>query len=231
MMRKSKIFLPVLFFLLSAGNLFADPEYPKVLAVFGKAEILEPPNGWRKLESASSLKKGFKLRTGDKSSVEIVWDSELENMAMLDENAHLDILSQNPPRLFLMRGKFFVLREESASGDHEKTRLPMKFFTGDTLVEMKEGGCSIEAGKKETMVKVFSEKASIFSLKEHRVSSEGKSAEEGFKFFSGKMDPRISSRFQRMSYGDYADWQAWVRKSYEIKDDRAAKAFQEGIVL
>lgn len=195
----------------------AETGQVKVFSVVGQAEILDlSGEKWLPLTEGSFLKKGARLRTEPEGAAEIQFDPDFQNVIRMDENSRLDFLSVAPPVISLERGRLFMLREENASGTTQKGKVLTPFAALD---EFFSGGCVLEASKNGLWIKMYGGSM--------RVTGRGPGSytvEEGFKLF---LQGASSHSLERMRYPDYLDWQAWLRKIYEKKDDHAAETLEK----
>ena len=213
------ILIPFIFFL-SGIAAAGEIEYAEVLNVVGSAEVLTPPNlTWKPLQKNTILGKGSKIRTEERSSVEIGFDANFENAARLGENSRLSLLGELPFKVLLGKGELFIFCEYPIH--HNALRI----LTKDALIQLKLGGCAVIASGKGTLIKVFTDRVQVSNLKHHRPGFESRIIEEGFRFLVSAASPRAA--FRRMTYADYADWQVWIRNLYERKDDRMAELLEK----
>ncbi len=203
-------------------------QYAKVVEIGGAAELLKPlGQRWVPLMKDTTLKKGAKIRTGSGSFVQIAFEGNLETVGLLEGDSRLDIMNDPPTRVFLDRGEFLIFRETETSNKSGLKKLGV--LTREALVEIQLGGCSVQTFDKGTWVRVFGEKAEVMNLKTRSAAARSKTVEEGFKLFIGRIVPE--SVLQRMGFADYAEWQGWIKKLYEAKDDLAADALDKELAI
>lgn len=189
-------------------------EYVKVLDVTGSAEVYSVSNPqWLPLRKETMLKEGSRVRTGTGGEVQIVLDPNFESIAKIGGNSRLRLLKDQPFEAVLEQGAFFIFSDKG-EGDSERF---LKVLTKETLIQLKTGGCQIISLKKGVLVKVFADSVELSKKMPQRTDRKSQEIREGFKSYLSVTDPAPSSR--RMNYRDYADWQIWIQKIYEIKDD------------
>ncbi|GEM_PF-1425645 len=176
-----------------------------VLDVSGGAEVLHPSvRRWVRLEKMTPIPSGSKVRTGDKGSTQIIFEKNLETVVKLDKNSQLSFPTGRPQTVFLEKGRLFVLREEGAAGAFEIRTRHLRMHLG-------LGGCILDASAKGLRVRMFGGEALL--------DSQGAPLAEGYQFLGHFAGKKAEKRKTRMVYHDTIDWEAWVRRWYEVKDD------------
>ena len=178
---------------------WANLDYWKVVEVSGVCEIADTPtSGWRPAASPLFLKKGSSIRTDKKGSADIVLNHSRESVLHIGENTRLDFLERTPHKLRLEGGSLFALME--AQGDS------LEISTPCSEVTLSLGAAAIESGDSGDRIRVFSESAVVQS----------RTVPEGLKLHVSPQG--VAEEAQRMEFGDYNDWQQWLRKNYERND-------------
>ncbi len=205
---------------LTAANAFAGQrpaggiEYAKVLDATGTAEIYPAPtSGWEPIRKDSFLKGGGRLRTGPGSQVQIILDSNFESVAKIGGNSRARFLTVQPFEIVLEQGTFFIFNDR-ATADSEP---PLKIQTHDASMILTLGGCQVVSSKQGVLIKVFADQLQVSIKAPGRLKKGPQTVREGFKCFISHSTRRLS--LKRMTYRDYANWQVWMQKIYEIKDD------------
>jgi hypothetical protein len=200
------VFLSFLFFWATASA--QEPPYLKVSEARGGAEFSKPLSArWEVLLEGAALEKGQRIKTADRGGiVEMVLDERFEAALCLGADSSLKVLSLSPLKISLERGELFILRE------HDKPQSSSGFLqviVPGGKINFDFGGVLISVGPQGAWVKVFADEILVLDRR----------IKEGFKFFIPKkagMPVR-----ERMTFLDYAPWEAWVKKWYRKKDDSA----------
>jgi hypothetical protein len=198
-----RFFLAALFLFLFSANGLAET-IPQIIPKAGNVEILTTKDHWQPLDKKSPLTKGFEVRTTWDSAAEIAFNEHMQSTAELAENSHLIVLDDSAHELLLQKGAIFILLEEKVDA------APLVIRAGNIRVKMTRGGCYLKFTAENIVIKALSEDLTI-----ETPEKEGVVVKEGFKYFISDSDHRM----RRMNYGDYSDWQSWLRKWYEKKDD------------
>lgn len=223
-MKRAAIFLAALLWISPA---FADDlPAPTVFEVTGRAEILPSAgNRWKTLSEDMVLKKNSRMRTGGESGIYLVIGEGLENVLRLDENSRAEI-SRDARTVTLEKGMISFVVEDGEEAP------PFTVRTADLKVTFTAGGISIAYTDDGTLVKVYGGSATVTPVKAGRALPAGRQARptalgEGFKFFASAHSR--ATRFERMKYPDYVEWQRWTRHWYEKKDDLAADLIEKAM--
>ncbi len=201
------IFITCLF----CQDTWAAVDYLRVIESRGTVEILEADGiQWKPLILSGSLRGGDKIRTVGQSYVEFSTSTDLSGLLRLGVNSQMEVMGDDLARFILRQGTLLVLREEdgNVSGAQKKEDFIFQIFTPDTLVGFLNGGCSVHVSEKGTRVYVFSES----------VNAGAKIVTEGFKYFVSRSGLIKTSGPSRMHFGDYKEWQTWIKKCYDRKD-------------
>ena len=215
------LFFTLFFF---AQNAQASVDYCQVLNAGGKTEFLEAGNvRWLPLSAPKFLKSGDKIRTADKSYAEISTSSDFSGLLKLGANSELEVMGEDLSRFFLRKGVLFVLREEDSNVPEKQAREEVLFqiFTEDAIIGLLQGGCSAGVSEKGTWVHVYSEHVKIEPLHSGKQKNDFRFLREGFKYFMARSQNKEFQNSGRMHYGDFIEWQLWIKKCYERKDARA----------
>ncbi len=200
----------------------SQESFPKVFEVSGPAEVFEPSSRhWAPLEKKMILKKDSKIRTGDKGSIHIVFDDQLNTAVRLARNSQVSFPKPSASfSISLEKGRLFVIREEKASGFFE-------IHSRHIEIKMGLGGLILDASKEGILVRVYGGPV-FFKPASGSGSGRTESIGDGFKFFRGGWR-RVKGldRMARMVYQDYIDWQPWARQWYEMKDDFNAERLEK----
>jgi hypothetical protein len=147
-------------------------------------------------------------------------------MVRLCENSRLGILSDGS--LHLERGKILVLKEMSESDGKIKTfyNTPLSITTPEVSCRFTEGGFSADVSVRGSWLKVFSDRLTLQRSWRKPMFSGTWVNEEGFKYFYQPFTDGSHPKKARLSFADYRDWQLWMKKAYEKKDDFNSKLFE-----
>ena len=168
----------------------------------------------------------MKIKTGSKSGAEIGFDEKLESILKLDADTQIKAVTYPPGEIFLERGSLWIFRErDEAPGLPARTVL--KIFTKDGAVRTESGGCLVQASAQGTWVKVFGDGAEVIEFSKKGKKASTNKINEGFKFLLAAKS--AGNSFERLQYGDYAEWQRWVKTLYEKRDDRASERLSREI--
>ncbi len=187
-------------------------DVPRVLETHGGPEVRLAAK-WKPLVKGDSLPKGAEIRTPSDAWVFFAFDAALESVARLGPESKMGLRGDAGGPVFLEKGTLFLLREAHGKADM------FLVATGDTRVYVESGGISAEVRSGGTVIKVFGDRV--------RVATGTKSAledvAEGFecRVRGGVLDIR------RMIYADYAEWLAWAKRGYQIKDDADADVLEK----
>ena len=176
----------------------ADIEYWKVVEVTGFAQMKSPVEPeWKALSAPSYLKRGSLVRTGKDGAVDFSLNRQWDSFLRLSADSEMQISEKSSEEVRLKKGSLFVLLEaEPVSAPPLRLVLPQPVFI------LSSGGLAAAVTETGTELKVFGETAQIEGVPE--------AVEEGWGWTDG--------RTWRMDFSDYADWQRWVRKTYDRKD-------------
>ena len=206
--------LCALIFFTAANAFAAGIEYAKVLDATGTAEIYSAPAaGWEPIRKESFLKSGSRLRTGLGSQIQIMLDSNFGSVAKIGGNSGASFLTAQPFEIVLEQGTFFIFNDRAAA-DSEP---PLKIQTRDASMVLTLGGCQVISSKEGVLIKVFADQLQVSIKAPGQLKKDPQTVREGFKCFISHSTNCLS--LKRMTYRDYADWQVWMQKIYEIKDD------------
>lgn len=103
------------------------------------------------------------------------------------------------------------MREEGASGLFE-------IRTRHLRLRMGLGGCILDASKRAIRVRVYGEAVSLNTVGE---------LAEGHQYSAHFDGERATGKTTRMTYHDSMDWQTWVRRWYEMRDDLFADQLEK----
>ncbi len=197
--------------------------WQRVMAVSGKAEHRRPgAAAWRPLTKGLLLKKGTKLRTSEKSTVQIGLDSSFHAGAQLTPKSLLIVLSENPLKVYLEKGSVFFLCENEVQPPIENS--VKRAAAGDVIfistphltIQLHSGGFGVTTSEKGTLLSVYSE-----SVRWAPRPTKGRDAfqrgEEGFGYWIKAHETAAAAR--RMHYDDYLSWQEWMKNFMELRDD------------
>jgi hypothetical protein len=204
--------LALLFFWPHSSSPAAEIDVPRVLEARGGPEVLLGAR-WNPLVKGARLPKGTEVRTPPDAWVLFAFDAALESIGQLGPDSRLAMRGGPGGPVFLEKGKLFLLREP-----HRKEDVFL-IATADARVYVESGGVSAEVKSGATSVRVFGDRV--------RVGSGAKSAlkdvTEGFEL----RVRRGETSTRRMAYDDYTEWLAWVKRSYEIKDDADERVLEK----
>ena len=199
-------------------------ESVKVLDVTGNAEVYSAPNSqWLPLRKDTRLKEGSRVRTGAGSEVQIAFDDDLESVAKIGQNSRLQFLKSGSFQAVLEQGSFFLFSDKAEAN-------PSGFFkvrTKEAQIRLSAGGCQIAYLKEGVLVRVFADSVVLSKKMPKKTGPRALTVPEGFKCMISPTGSKFSLR--RMGYRDYADWQAWIQKIYEIKDDAMDEFWNKGM--
>ncbi len=209
----------------------ASIEYCKVIDISGNAEIqFSGSERWMPLSAQVLLKGGDKIRTPQRSYLELATSTDLSGLMLLSGNSVLEVMGDDLTRFFLRRGALSVLRE----GDGDIARRVsgeenlIQIFTPELVVNILQGGMSVSAYANGSWVRVFSEQVRIDPFGAGRQKLLSRTVSEGYECFADASSTKAPQEALRMSYSDYKDWQFWARKCYKRKDDMAQTELLRG---
>lgn len=198
----------------------ADIESFRVLALEGSVEVQSAAGAWKPAAAQAVLRKADRLRTGAGSWAQLAFDRDLHGGARLGPQSQLRLVSVVPPRLALEKGTLLVHRSGESDGlsDPPDRRsispAPLTIEAGALEVGVRWGGAGVELAASGPLVRVYDERAQIA----RRSGEEPLTVHEGFRYEAARKGP---GALFRMEYSDYLDWQDWMRRLYELKDDLA----------
>ena len=198
---------------------FADIQYAKVIETSGSTRVYRPSEPPLGLSAPFFLKKGQRIVTNEKSTVDLGFNEEVTGLARLGERSRLGVMNEKTFLFFLGHGHILLLREDA----RDKRPLPITVVTPQLRVEVEQGGCAIEVSKLGTRVKVFGDRVKVSRPKHAKVRKDAREVEEGFQIFAGPAGSEKGWRVSRLMHEDYSPWQSWVKKAYERKDDWEAE--------
>ena len=140
-----------------------------------------------------------------------VIDLGSEGCVEIKDGSRFKVLAGKPKNVVLKRGGLFAVYEKEAA----KQETALRVITPDASVRLNVGGCAVEVAKNGTLIKVFGGPVTV--------NTQGVS--EGFKKLVSKTKHRRS--LNRLQYEDYMQWNTWVKKWYEQKDDLAADKLEK----
>jgi ferric-dicitrate binding protein FerR (iron transport regulator) len=180
----------------------ADVEAFRVMEIAGRVETLDPASSsWRPLAPQASLSGGAKVRTGPKSWALFLLSSGVEEAMEMSADSAIEL--SGPASVRLNKGRIYLMMEQGG---------PRPFFSVSTQrgsVKIRTGGCLVTTDSGGDEWRVYGEEAHI------RAGSGEFTVTEGFKMRLSDAGHQLS----RMSFAEYAEWQAWTRKWYGKKDD------------
>jgi hypothetical protein len=208
-----------------AGVLFFPRSAAAVGEIDGPPRVLETRGGpearlgteWSPLAKGDRLPKGTQVRTSSDAWVFFAFDAALECVAQLGPESRIAMRGGADGPVFLEKGKLLLLREP-----HRKTDVFL-IATGGARIYVESGGILAEVKSDGTLIKVFGDRVRVATGAKGAL----KDVTEGFEFRlrGGK------SEIRRMMYADYTEWLAWVKRSYEIKDNVDADALDKEYTL
>ena len=134
-----------------------------------------------------------------------------EGFVEIKDGSSFKVLAGKPKNIVLKKGELFAVCEKEDAA----TDTALRVITPDASVRLGVGGCAVEVAKKGTLVKVFGGPVKV----------NAQYVSEGFKKLISKANHRQSS--SRLQYEDYKQWDLWIKKWYEQKDDLAADRLEK----
>lgn len=200
--------------ILFTADAFAEIEFIKVVEIKGRADVFDPVSSSWSHQSTTpiELKAGYRLRTYEDSTAEIVMDRKWDRLIRLSENSRLSVLGSSLGRLALDEGHLYIVCEQDLT-----SVAPLKVLTKDMAVEMSIAGLGIRSDQEGSHIQVFADFVTVFPKKSGKYSVSGEQLSEGFQSHLSAQSEE-GSLSQRMSFDEYWKWQAWIKNRYATKD-------------
>lgn len=229
-----RIFWAALFFLILIRPADAAMDYFKVLDISGNVEIRRTPTSvWMPVRSGDLLTPRMQVRTSEGSWAEFSFSGDLSELARLDSLSEMEVAPGPTPSIKLKRGSFMMLREKDEVDPtaYKRDIKAFEVFVGSKKIRAERSGFQVSADRGRSWIRVFSDKVWVIDyiyLKEKEKTPRIVGVSEGFKlpleYLSGIEKKPVPDR---MIFSDYSDWQTWVRRCYERKDDRQADLLEK----